>query len=461
MSLKEITVIFVFIIGLHFSIPFNTFARAKAMEKFGLTAPDFFQSTQLFNYSDSDKPEKSKGWEEMHFRTVKNDKKIIHFIVSSELDPVNPLEGQGRYGGHLLFDNDTTTAWVEGAEGQGQGEFIIFEAGEDYPEKVIIHSGYQKSDRLFKMNSRPHLLEISLYAGFYIEGYDSEITSRYILRPVSGTGLIELDDITGAQAFPIPFNEAKVMEAKDASAILFLEDYSQEIQNIKNMCPTCDSTTRFSFFIRLEIRDIYKGSEWADNCISEVAYFSRGKARRSQTGPTEGTDNQSAELAGQPAGKDRRPAGISQYPESLTGTVESVKERILDVYEDEDPDAGIIYVDCENRKGIILVNKSELEENGIIEKDEKVNIVLMDVSPDREWAQVDFLVHGGREGRIDEYSVLYNIRLLRRVDESILGTKYGMFGFVEDKGKIWLDTIDGFIDLEMIRDRMLKADGKK
>ncbi|MGM0667710.1 MAG: NADase-type glycan-binding domain-containing protein, partial [Bacteroidota bacterium] len=203
--------------------------------------------------------------------------------MSSELDPVDPFEGPGRYGGHSLFDDDTTTAWVEGVEGQGTGEFIIFRAGEDFPEKLIIHSGYQKSNRLFKMNSRPHTLSISLYAGFYLEGDDTEIASRYRLRPLSGTEVLELGDIMGAQTFNTPFDKDEVMQAKDTLENLFAEDFRKEIENLQALCPTCDPTPRFSFFIRLEIKDVYQGSQWADNCISEISYISSERANIPQT----------------------------------------------------------------------------------------------------------------------------------------------------------------------------------
>ncbi|MGM0667709.1 MAG: hypothetical protein ACQETA_10340, partial [Bacteroidota bacterium] len=176
-----------------------------------------------------------------------------------------------------------------------------------------------------------------------------------------------------------------------------------------------------------------------------------------KAGGLAGEDERVAAEAGGLAGEDER---FASEPDLKTWHSGPLEGKILNVYEGDDPDAGIIYVDTECSKGIILVDKSALEENEIRQEDESLDIVLMDVSPDMEWAQVDILFSRGDAGRVEEYSVLYNVRMLQRVDESILGTRYGMFGFVEDNGKIWLDTIDGFIDLDKIKDRMLKAGDK-
>ena len=462
--MKELTAIFLFMFSSHFLLPADVYCvDGPSMGHIKLAAflPD--QNTAFYNYVYNEGRKEDVNWEEMFFRAVKLNKSLIHFIVSSELNPVDPFEGPGRFGGYILCDKDTTTAWVEGVKGQGTGEFIIFRAGENFPEKLIIHSGYQKSNRVFKMNSRPHTLSISLYAGFYLEGDDTEIASRYRLSALTGKEVLELDDIMGAQTFNTPFDKDKLMQTKDTLENLFSEDFSKEIENLKALCPTCDPTPRFSFFIRLEIKDVYQGSEWADNCISEISYISSERAKIMQTV----VETDSAQLAAEAeglAGETERLAaeaeGLASEPGLKTGHSGLVEGKILNVYEGDDPDAGIIYVDTECSRGIILADKSGLEENETRQEDENLDIVLMDISPDMEWAQVDILFSRGDAGRVEEYSVLYNVRMLQRVDESILGIKYGMFGFVEDNGKIWLDTINGFVDLDKIKERMSKAGDK-
>ena len=450
MSIKQVVSTLLFILTLHYLGPANVYAVDDPEVNINPRAGLQSHSRTLHYFIYDDERERDAEWEEMLFRSVSINGSLVYFIVSSELEPVDPFEGLGRYGGHRLFDDDTTTAWVEGVEGQGRGEYIIFSAGEPFPERLIIHNGYQKSDRLFKMNSRPSILNISLYAGFHLEGHDSEISSRFRLRPVTGTRVLELDESMGPQSFDIPFDKDAALKAKDTLALLFADDYRQEIENLKAMCPTCDHTPRFCFFIKLEIGDVYQGSEWADNCISEITYSGSEEDNlfRSRL------EADSAHFAGEAerlAGEAERIASEAGRKAIQPGPLEG---KIISVYEDEDPDTELIYVDTESRKGIILVDKKKLEENKEREGDGSLNIVLMDVSPGMEWALVDILFYPGSAGRVEEYSVLYNVRMLKRVDESILETGYGMFGFVEDNGRIWLDTMDGFIDLDKIKDRM-------
>jgi len=450
MVYKQDTAILLFIFSLHFLTAVNIYGMDRLAEPTRVPATLQRQNPGLHTYDYNDIPLEGTGWEEMFFRAVRINDSTVYFIVSSELEPVDPFEGLGRYGGHMLFDDDTTTAWVEGVGGQGKGEFILFSAGDAYPESLIIHSGYQKSERLYKMNSRPHTLKISLYAGFYLEGDDSEISSRFRLRPLTGIKVLELADIMGARTYNTPFDKDSVYAAKDTLAELFFEDYRQEIENHRTMCPTCDPEPRFSFFIKLEIKDTYEGSEWADNCISEISYMSSSrKANMLQSDHNIDSVSFSGEAEG---GTGYR------YGKTLLNA--PIEGAIIDVYEDEDTDAGLIYVDTENSRGIILADKTELEESKLAEGDGSLNIVLMDVSPDKEWALVDILFYPGGSARVEEHSALYNVRLLQRVDESILETQYGIFGFVEDDGRTWLDTIDGFIDLDKIKNMMLKARDK-
>ncbi|MEA1887687.1 MAG: hypothetical protein U9N72_10815 [Bacteroidota bacterium] len=360
--------------------------------------------------------EQEEKWEEMYFRAIRVNGALRHFIVSSELEAVNAFEGLGRYGGHNLFDNDPATAWAEGVNGQGNGEYIIVKAGKNFPDILVISNGYQKSERLYKMNSRPHHVKLSLYAGFYLEGDDTEIASRYRMKQIAGPENIELKDKMGSQKLKMPFDMDKVIAVKDFLTKAFKTEFADEIQQRKEWCPTCDMTPKFSFFVKMEILNVYRGSKWDDTCISGISFISN--------------------------------------PSLTTKKLIGKSEEIIRVYEDEEPDAGKIYFDTDKYKKIVLVDKTCLEEYKDLGDEEHMSIVLMDVSPDKEWAQVDLMFYEEGGQRVEEYSVLYNVRMQQRVDESILNTKYGMFGFVEDKGKTWLDTIDGYVDLDKVREEM-------
>lgn len=66
----------------------------------------------------------------------------------------------------LIMDGDTTTAWVEGIPGNGEGESITFTFGDLYAVSDIkIWNGYQKSEDLYYKNARPAELELEFSDG--------------------------------------------------------------------------------------------------------------------------------------------------------------------------------------------------------------------------------------------------------------------------------------------------------
>lgn len=66
----------------------------------------------------------------------------------------------------LIMDGDTTTAWVEGVDGNGEGESITFTFGDLYVVSDIkIWNGYQKSEDLYYKNARPSELELEFSDG--------------------------------------------------------------------------------------------------------------------------------------------------------------------------------------------------------------------------------------------------------------------------------------------------------
>ena len=78
---------------------------------------------------------------------------------SSELDdPENEYDGIGKYCACRLFDKDVTTAWVEGAKGDGIGEYVLIVQENTFPDKIHINNGYQKSESLYLKNWRPKKL---------------------------------------------------------------------------------------------------------------------------------------------------------------------------------------------------------------------------------------------------------------------------------------------------------------
>ena len=83
------------------------------------------------------------------------------YCVSSLLKP----QFGNSYGAANLFDASTGTAWVEGASGNGIGEWITIEFEMQRRVKSIhVQNGYQKSPDIFAKNNRVRQLRV-LFSG--------------------------------------------------------------------------------------------------------------------------------------------------------------------------------------------------------------------------------------------------------------------------------------------------------
>jgi hypothetical protein len=72
----------------------------------------------------------------------------------------------GNYRATNLVDGDTTTAWNEGAEGPGLGEWVKFEFSQQLVlERIEIANGYQKDKDRFLGNPRVQSLEVEYSNG--------------------------------------------------------------------------------------------------------------------------------------------------------------------------------------------------------------------------------------------------------------------------------------------------------
>ncbi|WP_028974841.1 NADase-type glycan-binding domain-containing protein [Spirochaeta cellobiosiphila] len=67
----------------------------------------------------------------------------------------------GNYTADRLVDGDSSSAWIEGVEGKGEGQTITFDVNLNaIPRVIAIYPGYMKSQKLFDRNCRPEKLRI-------------------------------------------------------------------------------------------------------------------------------------------------------------------------------------------------------------------------------------------------------------------------------------------------------------
>lgn len=109
--------------------------------------------------------------------------------ASSSLSEYNMTHFPNR-----LTDGDYTTGWVEGAAGQGVGEFVKFTFDNDFTfNGVTVYAGYHKNADIYEKNSRPKDLRITFSDGSskvypledVMEGqkivFDAPVTTRFMM----------------------------------------------------------------------------------------------------------------------------------------------------------------------------------------------------------------------------------------------------------------------------------------
>ena len=147
-----------------------------------------------------------------------------------------------KYSMGNIGDDDPATTWVEGVDGYGVGEVLIVPCL-DLTHPVKIWSGYGKSADSFINNSRPKQVRLIIIQA-EVEGETQYGTIYKNLRMVSQT-LVELNDVNDYQSLKTPYYKASSYEFEPEK-----RDYT--------------------YFLGLEILNVYKGNKWDDTCISEI-----------------------------------------------------------------------------------------------------------------------------------------------------------------------------------------------
>ena len=167
---------------------------------------------------------------------------------------------------------ETDTAWVEGADGDGIGEWVMIPVDEKnyggalsqgyYGEKLklslTMHNGYQKNADLYKKNGRVKDARITVYAAAYdlyecvkyYETFTRRIRTRYLLwnpECVAEEEVTFSDEIDGKAAF-----------------------LNTDRKDFEFFLPEKYMNKSFKLFVKLEILGVYKGTKYSDTCISDL-----------------------------------------------------------------------------------------------------------------------------------------------------------------------------------------------
>lgn len=194
------------------------------------------------------------------------------FASTSELEA--PAFGElGSYGAHTLFDGSRYTGWSEGVPGHGVGEalWIRIPHGTD---TLLIINGFARSESLFRRNNRVQTAEVTLHHGFLPEGMVTEVGPVYVVEPLDRSLILRFQDHSELQEIRLPLGWEDVPVIQSYWRQLY-----DRLAAVRGLPPRMQD---HAFFLRLEIREIYRGSEWDDTCLTELRAFNRDRASVTQ-----------------------------------------------------------------------------------------------------------------------------------------------------------------------------------
>ncbi len=161
----------------------------------------------------------------------------------NESDKTKYEQWSCQYGASNISDALSKTAWVEGASGTGAGEVVLLTVQLDVTKKIEIWSGYGANDMLFKANNRP--MNIGVHIVRSMPGPSGQYGTVHHELTVVASGKVLLKDVNAFQPLALP-NFKKETFHRD------------------------DNDWDYSYWLLLEIIDVYAGSKYQDTCITDV-----------------------------------------------------------------------------------------------------------------------------------------------------------------------------------------------
>ena len=106
-----------------------------------------------------------------------------------------------NYHPNYVLDNNPRTAWVEGVDGQGEGEVLSWDVSALSSARAVrlrIRNGYQKSEGLFAANSVPREVQVTVWRGAEVV-VEQQVTLKKamgwqeVVLPTGGRGLDHIE----------------------------------------------------------------------------------------------------------------------------------------------------------------------------------------------------------------------------------------------------------------------------
>jgi hypothetical protein len=322
------------------------------------------------------------------------------YYASSELEKPDNRMNTGRYSPRNLLDHDSATAWVEGEKDSGIGTYVFLGIGTSLKNNIIVYNGYQQSENLFKKNNRVKDLKLTFYVGFYNTDEEGQFGVDLTAAAYEDSSIITLQDKIGPQVIDILFELEKIRVFNEKERKQYLIDYKKVLPDMGSENPPEEV-----LFVKFEILSVYEGSTWDDTCIAEIEFSNREM-----------------------------------------GEFIPLNESINEVYQDDK--SGNILIRTWGNKILVLANARNIAlENGYSGEGEFLTLSLMDASPDKSWAVINYQHGFTGGGHIEETYQLWSVLRMERVPDSILQaygvTSIDVMTFVTKNDRLFLETIQG------------------
>lgn len=151
----------------------------------------------------------------------------------------------GKYCPEKAFDNDLSTSWVEGKEGQGLNEKLAFHIKKNI-NSISILPGFGNA-KYFKMNNRVKKAVLSIYKINMASPSELDIIG-YNIEKLIKTITLDFKDEMKMQSFDIGIGEVGK----------FIEPWKG------------GNTVECGYVGVIEIIEVYPGIKWNDTCIAEI-----------------------------------------------------------------------------------------------------------------------------------------------------------------------------------------------
>ena len=183
-----------------------------------------------------------------------------------------------------VFDGDPGTCWVEAAEGDGAGEWILFTVNRPF-EGLRLVNGFARSPGLYDSNGRAREVGLSFVVAFTAPGLVTELDYHLYFATTLKRAAIGVDDTSEPQLLEFAISQEEHDELVWEALGRFSADHPQFVKEIlkdlgldQGMAEEELKQHRNDVFaafgmscVRIEILEVYAGARFADTCLSELS----------------------------------------------------------------------------------------------------------------------------------------------------------------------------------------------